>query len=69
MNLGDLGSGEVQLVEAVVSHQSTLLSNSFKESQFRSRYDAEVLVVHRNNEWIKSKLAILYLNQGKYYYC
>ncbi|WP_163583222.1 SLC13 family permease [Gracilibacillus saliphilus] len=56
LDLDDLKNGEVQLVEAVVSHQSSLLSKSFKQSQFRSRYDAGVLAVHRNNERIKSKI-------------
>ncbi|MGP4038804.1 SLC13 family permease [Gracilibacillus sp. D59] len=56
LDLDDLKNGQVQLVEAVVSHQSSLLSRSFKQSQFRSRYDAGVLAVHRNNERIKSKI-------------
>jgi di/tricarboxylate transporter len=62
--LDDLKNGSTQLVEAVVSHQSTLLEKSIKQSQFRSRFDAGVLAVHRNNERIKSKVGEIILRPG-----
>ncbi|MEG9295976.1 SLC13 family permease [Mangrovibacillus sp. Mu-81] len=64
LELEDLRNGQVQLVEAVVSHQSSLISKSIKESQFRSRFDAGVLAVHRNNERIKSKVGDIVLKPG-----
>ncbi|QGH36251.1 SLC13 family permease [Gracilibacillus salitolerans] len=64
LDLDDLKNGDVQLVEAVVSHQSSLLSKSIKQSQFRSRFDAGVLAVHRNNERIKSKIGDIVLKPG-----
>ncbi|WP_058308609.1 SLC13 family permease [Gracilibacillus massiliensis] len=64
LDLDDLKNGDVQLVEAVVSHQSSLLSKSIKQSQFRSRFDAGVLAVHRNNERIKSKIGEIILKPG-----
>lgn len=64
LDLDDLKNGDVQLVEAVVSHQSSLLSKSIKQSQFRSRFDAGVLAVHRNNERIKSKIGDIILKPG-----
>ncbi|UOQ87005.1 SLC13 family permease [Gracilibacillus salinarum] len=64
LDLDDLKNGHVQLVEAVVSHQSSLLSKSIKQSQFRSKFDAGVLAVHRNNERIKSKIGDIVLKPG-----
>lgn len=64
LQLEDLKNGNIQLVEAVVSHQSTLLDKSIKQSQFRSRFDAGVLAVHRNNERIKSKVGDIVLRPG-----
>lgn len=59
-----LKNGTTDSVEAVVSHQSSLLTKSIKESQFRSRYDAGVIAVHRNNERIKSKVGDIVLRPG-----
>ncbi|MER2090725.1 MAG: SLC13 family permease, partial [Sporosarcina sp.] len=55
LELDDLKNGSTHLIEAVVSHQSGLLSKSIKQSQFRSRYDAGVIAIHRKNERIQSK--------------
>ncbi|MGM7683381.1 SLC13 family permease [Cytobacillus sp. Hm23] len=62
--LEGLKNGNTQLVEAVVSNQSSVLSKSIKESQFRSRFDAGVLAVHRHNERIKSKVGDIILRPG-----
>ncbi|SEA77086.1 Di-and tricarboxylate transporter [Thalassobacillus cyri] len=66
LKLDDLknGNGETQLVEAVVSHQSSLLSKTIKKSRFRSRFDAGVIAVHRNNERIRSKIGDIVLKPG-----
>ncbi|MHA7138169.1 SLC13 family permease [Rossellomorea arthrocnemi] len=64
LELDDLKNGSTHLVEAVVSHQSSLLSKSIKQSQFRSKFDAGVLAVHRNNERIKSKVGEIILRPG-----
>ncbi|WP_261131479.1 SLC13 family permease [Bacillus sp. Marseille-Q3570] len=64
LELEDLKNGSIQLVEAVVSHQSSLLAKTIKQSQFRSRFDAGVLAVHRNNERIKSKIGDIILRPG-----
>ncbi|WP_347835079.1 hypothetical protein [Gracilibacillus sp. JCM 18860] len=61
LELDDLENSHVELVEAVVSHQSSLLSKSIKQSQFRSKFDAGVIAVHRNNERIKSKIGDIIL--------
>ncbi|TFB14188.1 SLC13 family permease [Filobacillus milosensis] len=64
LDLEDLKSGDTELVETVVSHQSSLLDKSIKQAQFRSRFDAGVLAVHRNNERIKSKVGDIILKPG-----
>ena len=60
----DLKNGTTHLIEAVVSHQSGLLSKSIKQSQFRSHYDAGVIAIHRNNERIQSKVGDITLKPG-----
>ncbi|WP_099157165.1 SLC13 family permease [Virgibacillus ndiopensis] len=64
IDLDDLKDGSTKLVDAVVSDQSSLLSKSIKRSQFRSRYDAGVIAVHRNNERIRSKIGDIVLKPG-----
>ncbi len=64
IGLNDLKNGNSNLIEVVVSHQSSLTSRSIKETQFRSKYDAGVIAVHRNNERIKSKVGEIVLRPG-----
>ncbi len=60
----DLKNGTTHLIEAVVSHQSGILSKSIKQSQFRSHYDAGVIAIHRNNERLQSKVGDIILKPG-----
>lgn len=64
ISLEDLKDGTTHLVDAVVSDQSSLLSKSIKQLRFRSRYDAGVIAVHRNNARIKSKIGDIILKPG-----
>lgn len=64
LELDDLKNGTTSLIEAVISHQSELLSKSIKQSQFRSRYDAGVIAIHRNNERILSRVGDIILKPG-----
>lgn len=59
-----LKNGNTQMVEAVVSHQSSLLAKSVKQTRFRSRYDAGVIAVHRKNERIESKIGDVIFKPG-----
>src|SRR5699024_5163249 len=61
VELDDLKNRDIYLVEAVVSHQSSLLSKSIKQSYFRTHYDAGVLAIHRNNERIRGKVGDIIL--------
>ncbi|GAE94267.1 sulfate permease [Gracilibacillus boraciitolerans JCM 21714] len=64
LTLDKLKNGTGQLVEVVVSHQSSLLHKTIKETQFRSKFDAGVMAVHRNNERINSKIGDISLKPG-----
>ncbi|MFC5587669.1 SLC13 family permease [Sporosarcina soli] len=64
LELDDLKNGSTHLVEAVVSHRSGLLSKSIKQSQFRVRFDAGVIALHRNNERIQSKVSDILVKPG-----
>lgn len=64
ITLDDLGGGSAVLVEAVVSDESALLSKSIKQSQFRSRFDAGIIAIHRHNERPNSKIGDMVLKPG-----
>ncbi|MFC2947367.1 SLC13 family permease [Virgibacillus sediminis] len=64
LELDELKNGNTAIVEAVVSHQSSLQSKSIKQSKFRSTYDAGVIAVHRKNERIESKVGDIVLKPG-----
>ena len=45
-----------ELIEVVVSHNSTLVSKTAKSSGFRGRFDAAIIAIHRNGERISGKI-------------
>lgn len=56
--------GKVKVVEAVVSANSSLLGKTVKESNFRERYDAAVIAIHRNGEKLSGKIGRISLKAG-----
>jgi di/tricarboxylate transporter len=52
------------LVEAVVSDASPLVGQSIRDGQFRTRYGAVVIAVHRNGERIHRKVGDIVLRAG-----
>ncbi|OIJ19433.1 SLC13 family permease [Anaerobacillus alkalidiazotrophicus] len=64
LKLEDLQNGSAKLVEAVVSHQSSLVQKTVKETKFRSKYGAGVVAVHRNDERINNKVGDINLKPG-----
>ena len=64
LTLDMLKNGNTQLVEAVVSHSSSLLFKTIKDSHFRSNFDAGVIAVHRHSERIISKVGDITLKTG-----
>jgi di/tricarboxylate transporter len=64
LRLEDLQNGSAKLVETVISHQSSLVQKTVKESEFRSRFGAGVVAVHRNDERINNKVGDIRLKSG-----
>ncbi len=52
------------LVEAVVSSSSPLVRRNVRESQFRTRYNAAVIAVHRGGERVQGKIGDIVLQPG-----
>lgn len=55
---------KAEVVEIVISQNSTLIGKMVKHVNFRAKYDAAVLAVHRNGEQIKTKLGQVILRAG-----
>jgi di/tricarboxylate transporter len=52
------------LVEAVVSHTCPIVGKTIREGEFRTRYGAAVIAVHRNGERIGQKIGDIVLRAG-----
>ncbi len=50
--------------EVVVSQNSSLINKSVRDSNFRGKYDAAIIAVHRNGENIEDKLGTVILKAG-----
>jgi di/tricarboxylate transporter len=59
-----LSKPQNRLVEAVVSHHSSLLYKKLKDTHFRSKFNAAVIAVHRKNHHIKTKIGEIELKPG-----
>src|SRR5690606_17070333 len=57
-------SAKRYLTEAVLSRTSPLIGQTLKEADFRRRYDAAVVAVHRNGSRLSSKLGDVELEPG-----
>lgn len=53
-----------EVIEIVVSHNSTLISKTVKEANFRGKYDAAVIAIHRNGERVSGKIGEVKLKAG-----
>jgi di/tricarboxylate transporter len=53
-----------QLTEAVLSRTSPLIGRTVRESNFRQRYNAAVVAVHRNGERLTNKVGNIRLEPG-----
>jgi di/tricarboxylate transporter len=49
-------NNKTEVVEVFITPNSPLLSKSIKESNFRSKYDAAILAIHRNGTRISGKI-------------
>lgn len=64
LSLDILENGNTQLVEVVISHQSSLLHKKLETTKFRGLYDAAVIAVRRNHERIEGKIGDIILKPG-----
>lgn len=53
-----------EVIEAVVSHNSSLIGKSLKEVNFRGKFDATAIAVHRNGETLKGQIGKVVLRAG-----
>ncbi|MBN8210281.1 SLC13 family permease [Bacillus sp. NTK071] len=53
-----------RLVEAVVTHHSSLLFKKIKDTDFRSQHQAAVIAVHRQHDRLKAKIGDIILKPG-----
>ncbi|MEO2068338.1 MAG: SLC13 family permease [Desulfurobacteriaceae bacterium] len=54
----------LEIIEAVVSHNSSLSGKKVKDTDFRAKYDAVILAVHRNGEKLSGKVGEIILKPG-----
>ncbi|MEK6480748.1 SLC13 family permease [Catalinimonas sp. 4WD22] len=55
---------KVNIIEAVVGTNSSLVGRTPKEMEFRKRYDAAIVAIHRNGERLSGKIGDIQLSQG-----
>ena len=55
---------QIEVIEAVLSNDSTLISKTVKKSDFRNRYNAAIIAIHRNGERIRGKIGDIVLQAG-----
>jgi di/tricarboxylate transporter len=63
-DLKNYDSDELKAFEAVISPSSPLKGVNVRESNFRSRYQAVIIAIHRNGERIQKKIGDIVLRSG-----
>ncbi|MBL7112955.1 MAG: SLC13 family permease [Bacteroidales bacterium] len=53
-----------EIIEVVVSQNSGVINRTVREANFRSKYDAAIISVHRNGEHIRGKIGEVELKAG-----
>ncbi|PID89398.1 MAG: SLC13 family permease, partial [Bacteroidia bacterium] len=62
---GKLGySKDSRMMEVVISHNSNLISKNSREINFRAKYNASLIAIHRNGENLKGKIRDQKLKAG-----
>ncbi|WP_457642992.1 SLC13 family permease [Persephonella sp.] len=55
---------KAEIVEVVVSNNSSLINKRVKDTEFRAKFDAAILAVHRNGERLRGKIGEIVLKPG-----
>ncbi|WP_456439249.1 SLC13 family permease [Caldithrix abyssi] len=64
LDLKQYDSSQIRPFEVVVSNSSPLIGQNVRESNFRQKYDAVIIAIHRNGERIKKKIGDIVLKSG-----
>ncbi len=64
LDLKNYDSDKIWSFEVVISPNSPLIGKNVRESNFRSRYNAVIVAIHRSGERIKSKVGDVVLHSG-----
>lgn len=64
VSIESLQNNEADLVEGVISHNSPLVNQRIKDTNFRAKYDASIVAVHRKNERIEENIGDIVLKPG-----
>ncbi len=57
-------SKEMEIQEIVISHNSSLINRKVKESDFRNKFNAAIVAIHRNGEKLTGKIGDVALRPG-----
>jgi len=60
----DYHQDKTEVIEAVVAGFSSIIGKTVKQSNFRNRYDAAIIAIHRNGERISGKIGDIEINPG-----
>jgi len=52
------------VVEIVISHNSSLINKTVKQANFRGKYDSAIIAIHRNGERIEGRIGDVKLKAG-----
>nr|NIM17064.1 SLC13 family permease [Candidatus Aminicenantes bacterium]NIM83742.1 SLC13 family permease [Candidatus Aminicenantes bacterium]NIN23202.1 SLC13 family permease [Candidatus Aminicenantes bacterium]NIN46896.1 SLC13 family permease [Candidatus Aminicenantes bacterium]NIN89818.1 SLC13 family permease [Candidatus Aminicenantes bacterium] len=63
-DLKNFDSTKIKIFEVVVSPSSPLVGKNVRESNFRGRYNAVIIAIHRSGERIKQKIGDIVLHPG-----
>lgn len=55
---------KINVAEVVISNNSSLIGKKIKDTDFRNRYDAAIVAVHRNGEKLSGKIGELKISAG-----
>ena len=59
-----INESHFNVIEAVIASNSSITGKTVKESEFRNRYDAAVIAIHRNGEKLRGKIGDIKLRSG-----
>ena len=60
----NMDNDKTEVVEAVMSNNSSLIGSPVKRSDFRNRYNAAIVAIHRNGERIQGRIGDIELKSG-----